>query len=52
MNAKTTYNERSWAIDLIGHLKILAANNHRSIKDAGGDVNPLVWAITFKLVEE
>lgn len=37
MNAKTTYNERSWAIDLIGHLKILAANNHRSIKDAGGE---------------
>lgn len=32
-----TYNERSWAIDLIGHLKHLAAQNNRSIKDAGGE---------------
>lgn len=32
-----TYNERSWAIDLIGHLKQLAAQQNRSIKDAGGE---------------
>lgn len=32
-----TYNERSWAIDLIGHLKHLATANNRSIKDAGGE---------------
>jgi predicted RNA methylase len=32
-----TYNERSWAIDLIGHLKHLALQNNRSIKDAGGE---------------
>ncbi len=32
-----TYNERSWAIDLIGHLKQLAYKNNRSIKDAGGE---------------
>lgn len=31
------YNERSWAIDLIGHLKLLAGGNNRSIKDAGGE---------------
>ncbi|MFP5339512.1 MAG: N-6 DNA methylase [Gammaproteobacteria bacterium] len=31
------YNERSWAIDLIGHLKHLAARDNRSIKDAGGE---------------
>ena len=31
------YNERSWAIDLIGHLKHLAAQNNRSVKDAGGE---------------
>ena len=31
------YNERSWAIDLISHLKQLASQNHRSIKDAGGE---------------
>lgn len=31
------YNERSWAIDLIGHIKQLAANNNRAIKDAGGE---------------
>jgi predicted RNA methylase len=31
------YNERSWAIDLIGHLKQLATNNNRSIQDAGGE---------------
>ena len=31
------YNERSWAIDLIGHLKLLAGRNNRSIKDAGGE---------------
>lgn len=33
----TTYNERSWAIDLIGHLKHLAARDQRSIKDASGE---------------
>lgn len=33
----TRYNERSWAIDLIGHLKHLASVNNRSIKDAGGE---------------
>ncbi len=32
-----TYNERSWAIDLIGHLKHLAIRDNRSIKDAGGE---------------
>jgi hypothetical protein len=32
-----TYNERSWAIDLIGHLKHLALSTHRSIRDAGGE---------------
>lgn len=32
-----TYNERSWAIDLIGHLKHLANRDNRSIKDAGGE---------------
>ena len=33
----TRYNERSWAIDLIGHLKHLANRDNRSIKDAGGE---------------
>lgn len=38
MNGGTaTYNERSWAIDLIGHLKHLATRDNRSIKDAGGE---------------
>ncbi len=32
-----TYNERSWAIDLIGHLKHLATANNRSIRDASGE---------------
>jgi len=31
------YNERSWAIDLIGHLKHLAQRGERPIKDAGGE---------------
>lgn len=31
------YNERSWAIDLIGHIKHLVAKVNRSIKDAGGE---------------
>ena len=35
--AKPAYNERSWAIDLIGYLKQLARQNDRSIKDAGGE---------------
>lgn len=34
---KTTYNERSWAIDLIGHLKSIATQSNRSVKDAGGE---------------
>jgi len=33
----TTYNERSWAIDLIGHIKLLCAKNNRAIQDAGGE---------------
>ncbi len=38
MNCATTnYNERSWAIDLIGHLKQLAIRHNRSIQDAGGE---------------
>lgn len=35
--ARATYNERAWAIDLIGHLKILTRQSDRSIKDAGGE---------------
>lgn len=31
------YNERSWAIDLIGHIKQLANQGNRPIKDAGGE---------------
>lgn len=31
------YNERSWAIDLIGHIKSVVSPNNRSIKDAGGE---------------
>lgn len=33
----TTYNERSWAIDLIGHIKIGISKNNRPIKDASGE---------------
>lgn len=36
-NPTTSYNERSWAIDLIGHIKTLSTSNNRSIKDAGGE---------------
>lgn len=35
--AAANYNERSWAIDLIGHLKLLASRDNRSIRDAGGE---------------
>lgn len=35
--AAASYNERSWAIDLIGHLKQLATRDHRTIKDACGE---------------
>lgn len=31
------YNERAWAIDLIGHLKLLCVDSNRPIKDAGGE---------------
>ena len=31
------YTERSWAIDLIGHIKQLALRGDRPIKDAGGE---------------
>lgn len=36
-NPSASYNERSWAIDLIGHIKSLSNKNNRSIKDAGGE---------------
>jgi len=37
MTPARSYNERSWAIDLIGYLKQLAANSHRSIRGIGGE---------------
>ena len=37
LQVETVYNERSWAIDLIGILKSLVIQNNRSIKDAGGE---------------
>lgn len=33
----TTYNERSWAIDLISHLNQLARDSNRSIRHASGE---------------
>ncbi len=37
MLPSASYNERSWAIDLIGHLKKLAHQVNRPVKDAGGE---------------
>lgn len=37
MQISPNYNERSWAIDLIGYLKQLSSDTNRSIKDAGGE---------------
>lgn len=34
---RITYNERSWAIDLIAHIKQYVSRQNRSIKDAGGE---------------
>ncbi len=34
---QVNYNERSWAIDLIGHIKNAANKNNRPIKNAGGE---------------
>ncbi len=34
---KAKYNERSWAIDLIGHIKLISCTINRVIKDAGGE---------------
>ena len=31
------YNERSWAIDLIGHIKSIVSSQNRSIKGASGE---------------
>ena len=32
------YNERSWAIDLIGHLKIISAEGGQPVRDASGEL--------------
>lgn len=37
MKKTTRYNERSWAIDLIGHLKATIAKVNRPVKDASGE---------------
>ena len=34
---RTSYNERAWAIDLIAHIKQVAARTNRPVKDAGGE---------------
>jgi len=33
----TIYNERSWAIDLIGYLKQVAHDRHRAVRGVGGE---------------
>lgn len=37
MSIRVSYNERSWAIDLIGHIKAVVSSQNRAIKDAGGE---------------
>lgn len=37
MRPPVTYNERSWAIDLIGHIKTHLTKGNRTIKDASGE---------------
>ena len=37
MKIGVAYNERSWAIDLIAHIKSIVLAQNRSIKDAGGE---------------
>lgn len=37
MSIGVSYNERSWAIDLIGHIKAVTSSQNRTIKDAGGE---------------
>lgn len=43
------YNERSWAIDLIGHIKNKAFQENKSIKDAGGEQTVLHLQMEVKL---
>lgn len=35
--AVAVYNERSWAIDLIGYLKGIAHNENRAVRDVSGE---------------
>lgn len=37
MDYKTNYNERSWAIDLIAHIKAYVGPINRPVKEAGGE---------------
>ena len=37
MTYKNNYNERSWAIDVIGHIKLYVGSINRPIKGAGGE---------------
>lgn len=39
MGYKTNYNERSWSIDLIGHIKAYVHSIDRPIKEAGGETS-------------
>lgn len=39
MNYKTYYNERSWSIDLISHIKAYISSLDRPIKEAGGETS-------------
>lgn len=36
--SKTTYNERSWAIDIISEIALFSSNLNRPIKRAGGEI--------------
>lgn len=37
MSIGVSYNERSWAIDLIGHIKSVVSSQNRAVKDADGE---------------
>ena len=37
MSTRVSYTERSWAIDLIAHIKGVVRSSNRAIKDAGGE---------------
>ena len=50
MKPKLNYNERSWAIDVIGYIKTYTNKKNKLIQDAGGEQTVIRRVVVYSLM--